>query len=645
MLTIVNERDETTEEARAGLIDELQGRRLNRDRGDTRPRISLNAGPFQPPLEMHALVEASALALGGAPEVFCRNGSLVDAGPVDTYVSKRKAAGDGARETCQVFGVRQLPATEVQRHLSRAALWSRWVNPKGKGEGAALPYEVAADPPMALAIAVSNMGRWETVRPLSGVLTAPSIRPDGSIIQERGWDEVTRFLYEPARHYPPIPEDPTQEDARAALSMLRDVFATPGDGFDGFPFATDAERDVPIANVLTLIARPAIDGCVPAFVYDASTPGTGKGLIADTVCLIATGDDMPKGVFTDNQEELSKHLGSLILAGVAVAGFDNIDQRMSLSGGVLDAVLTARRPQLRILGKSEAPAIDWHAVVMVTGNNVQIVGDTERRCIKCRQEPSVERPELRANFRVTNLTAHVREHRPELVRAALTILRAYFVAGRPSVGVAPLGSFEDWSRLVAGAIVFAGGHDVTQCMANKNGNSDDPELEAATTLLSAMHRLGEPMSAGDLVSAAYDWENDWNGIPRPGSERCPEIREALDALVMSKGRGGRPSPKAVGHTLKRIRGRVLGGLKLLSVPSLAGGKSLAWKVVAVSGVTGVTGVISSRHAGEKFNFSNSESNNTSGQRPEKTPGNPETPEGRSGAGQRLLRLEPVKGGA
>ncbi len=555
------QRDELREMFRGGLANDSAGRR----------RIRLNNHPEDPHREWHSLVRDAADALGSVDEVFCRNGRLVDAGPVEIYSAKR--SGERERGLVSAVGVRELPATEVQRHLSRCAAWSKWVKPKGKD-----PVEVNADPPVSLAISVSNMGRWESVRPLAGVLTAPSIRPDGTIIQTPGWDEATRFLYEPAREFPEIPDQPSQEDARAALAVLREVFAVPGDGFDGFPFATDAERDVPIANVLTLVARPAIDGCVPAFVYDASTPGTGKGLVADTVCTIATGQDMPKGVFTDNQEELSKHLGSLILAGVAVAGFDNIDQRMSLSGGVLDAVLTARRPQLRILGRSEAPAIDWHAVVIVTGNNVQITGDTERRCIKCRQEPSVERPELRTNFRVPNLLAHVQGHRPELVRAALTILRAYFVAGCPDVGVKALGSFEAWSRVVAGAIVFAGGHDVAQCAANKSGTSDDPELEAAATLLAAMHRLGEALSAGELVGAGYDWENDWNGIPRPGTERCPDIREALDALVPNKGKGGRPSAKSVGWALKRIQGRVFDGLKLRSRPSGKGAGHVAWCV-------------------------------------------------------------------
>src|SRR5690606_22258848 len=102
----------------------------------------------------------------------------------------------------------------------------------------------------------------------------------------------------------------------------------------------------------------------------------------------------------------------------------------------------------------------------------------------------------------------------------------------------------------------------------------------------------------ELVSAGYDWETDWNGIPRPGSERCPDIREALDALVSAKGRSGRPSPKAVGHALKRIRGRVLAGLKLLSRPGNNGGSSVAW-YVATSGVSGVSGVLSSRHAGDE----------------------------------------------
>jgi hypothetical protein len=557
-----------------------------------RPRIALKALPGEPHRELADVIDNAARVLGQhAPDVYCRDGHLVDVGPLDVFIGR-----EGRRRlTTTAVGIRQMPVSEVRRRLSRCAVWTT-VRYSRETRGW---IEVETDPPQDVALALSNMGRWETVRPLAGVLTAPSIRPDGSIIQAAGWDEITGYLHAPDREYPPIPEQPSQDDARKALAELRNVFAPPADGFDGFPFASDGERDVPIANALTLVARPAIDGCVPAYVYDASTPGSGKGLLADTVCIIGTGSDMPKGVYTDNQDEFSKHLGSLVLAGVAVAGLDNIDQRMALCGGVLDAVLTARRPQLRILGKSEAPALDWHAVVIATGNNVQITGDTQRRCIVCRLEPGVERPELRTHYRVPDLLAHVRGHRPELVRAALTILRAYCVAGRPDVGVTPLGSFEAWSRLVVSALVYAGGHDVTRCVANRDGRTDDPELEAAKTLLTAMQRLGEPMSAGGLIGAGYDLQTSSLGESHPGFERSPEIRTALDVLVLRKGRDGRPSPAAVGRALKRIRGRIFSGLRLLSRPSAKGGCSAEWYVATApngSGGFGGFGSLNSRFA-------------------------------------------------
>jgi hypothetical protein len=40
------------------------------------------------------------------------------------------------------------------------------------------------------------------------------------------------------------------------------------------------------------------------------------------------------------------------------------------------------------------------------------------------------------------------ERRPLFVRAALTIVRAYAVAGRPHVEMTPFGGFEGWSRQI-----------------------------------------------------------------------------------------------------------------------------------------------------------------------------------------------------
>jgi hypothetical protein len=104
------------------------------------------------------------------------------------------------------------------------------------------------------------------VRPLTGITDAPSLRPDGSLIQVPGWDEATGYLFAPSIEFPTVPEAPTLDDARRALVVLREVFAPQTPERAGFSFASDADGLVPIAALLTLLARPAIAGPTPAFV-------------------------------------------------------------------------------------------------------------------------------------------------------------------------------------------------------------------------------------------------------------------------------------------------------------------------------------------------------------------------------------------
>ena len=111
--------------------------------------------------------------------------------------------------------------------------------------------------------------------------------------------------------------------------------------------------------------------------------------------------------------------------------------------------VTQQRVSPRILGKSESPSVSTDALVTATGNNIVISGDMVRRSVVCLLDPKNERPELRAFDREP--VAYAKANRPALVVDAITILRGYHVAGRPDQP-APLGSFEEWSDLVRGAL-------------------------------------------------------------------------------------------------------------------------------------------------------------------------------------------------
>jgi hypothetical protein len=96
-------------------------------------------------------------------------------------------------------------------------------------------------------------------------------------------------------------------------------------------------------------------------------------------------------------------------------------------------------------------SLTWYA----TGNNVTFAADTIRRTLQIKLNSRLENPEERKGFRHPDLEAWIAEQRPRLLGDAPTIL-APTAAGRPTQNFASWGSFEKWSDLVRGAIMWAG---------------------------------------------------------------------------------------------------------------------------------------------------------------------------------------------
>ncbi len=129
------------------------------------------------------------------------------------------------------------------------------------------------------------------------------------LVQTPGYDRETGlYLDLNGVKFPSIPEAPTRDDAEAALVELAEPFAE-------FPFAAECHRSAAIAATLTVIGRFAIPGCVPLFAVRAHAPGTGKGLLINTIAGIGTGRDAPTWAQTLDEAEEAKRLLSLAIAG------------------------------------------------------------------------------------------------------------------------------------------------------------------------------------------------------------------------------------------------------------------------------------------------------------------------------------------
>jgi hypothetical protein len=109
----------------------------------------------------------------------------------------------------------------------------------------------------------------------------------------------------------------------------------------------------------------------------------------------------------------------------------------------------------RMLKASEMIRMPVRCVWVATGNNPSLSPELTRRSIRIRMDSKQDRPWLRSGFRHKELRRWAIIHRGELVWSALTLIRAWLVAGREA-GQRSLGMFEDWALTMGGILATAG---------------------------------------------------------------------------------------------------------------------------------------------------------------------------------------------
>jgi putative DNA primase/helicase len=216
-------------------------------------------------------------------------------------------------------------------------------------------------------------------------------------------------------------------------------------------------------------------------------------------------------------------------------------------------IIERPRPQVRILGKSELIDVETRGTTLfANGNNICVSGDLCRRVVRTRLDPKMERPELKT-FK-GNPVATVLADRGAYIAAALTVCRAYIVAGRPHL--APrLASFEGWSDTVRSALIWLGKHDPISSM--EAFRAEDPERTRLRALLTAwVHAFGtgkaNSVTAKQVIERSQKMHLTNLGAPVLES---PELSAAVHAVA---GGGGRtPDSVTLGQWLGRHKNRFI----------------------------------------------------------------------------------------
>jgi hypothetical protein len=426
--------------------------------------------------------------------------------------------------TVQHIQLTQLALSEI---FDRSVQWQR-IGRNGDLYFVDCPDKVAAS-------YLSRVGSWR-VPVLKGLISAPIMRKDGTILAEAGYDKATGLFLESDRSWPAIPDRPTRQDAEAALKALMNPF-------EEFPFVAAEDFVVHVAAILTAIQRRILGPC-PIFGYSAPVYRSGKSLLADSVAIIATGIPAPATAVSWQREEMRKAVASILREGHSITNLDNIT--FPLESPDLAMALTQTEYQDRLLGRNRMLRLATNVTWTATGNNLCFGRDLSSRALNCRIDPGEERPEART-FKIPDLEDFLKRNREELVTAALTILRAYQVAGRPRQQVQPWGGFGNWSESIREPLIWTGLAD--PCRTRETVLWDDPEREGFLVLLQSLRE-----TFGDDIFTTKEIV-----------DRCTAddtLRNSTLSVAGGRHNGDGIDHNRLGWWCRRVHHRVIGGLRL-----------------------------------------------------------------------------------
>ena len=330
-----------------------------------RPAIKIEAGK----LSVTADKAEEVLIAAGVP-FYERSNALVRPiiREVDAFRGRKTTAAQFAR-------VDLVYARDV---LGRIASWHRRDKRANRWDPVDVPFDVAST-------VLARSGEWKFPT-VAGIATAPTLRPDGTILDRIGYDPATQLLLVDSLDMPPIPQHPTKDDAVAALKLITDLLVE-------FPFVDAVAKAVAVSSIITPVVRGAFM-VAPMHVADAPVAGSGKSYLFDIVAAIVTGVLMAVISQGKTEEEMEKRIGAAVMASQSLICIDNVNGE--LRGDALCQLIERPRPFVRVLGKSELFEVDARGTTFfANGNNILVAGDLTRRVVRTRLDPKMEQPELK----------------------------------------------------------------------------------------------------------------------------------------------------------------------------------------------------------------------------------------------------------
>ncbi len=372
--------------------------------------------------------------------------------------------------------------------------------------------DVVIDPPAKHVAVLFDSEAYSHLQALAGIARQPHLRSDGSIVREAGFDALTGLFGVFDTRQFNIPEIPTQRQTIYALQELRGLLTE-------FEFSNEHDETAALASILTAAIRPSLP-TAPMFHIKAPQIASGKSYLSGIIATFASPTNPSAVAFPYNDEECQKLLLATLLAAPGTIVFDNLTTDL-IPYKSLCSALTEEHLTGRILGVSK--------------------------------------------------TATVRADRARYVSLALTVIRAWIVAGQPTTPCKPLASHGQWSAWIRQPLLWLGLPDPAARVFEQL--AQDPDRETLGRLLHAWRDVFGNSPA--MIREAVD--------KCGGFAASEELREALREIAEERGEINR---MCFGRWIARHQGRIVDGMRFEKASGTTSAER--WHVKSVMSVTSVS---------------------------------------------------------
>ena len=459
-------------------------------------------------------------------------------------IQQRGALYERGGELVRLCGESVIPVDEfwLSDYLSRQIAFFRYKPSKEEDEF----VRVEIDPPAWLSKVINAKRGERGLHELTGIITAPTLRADGSLLNKPGFDTATGLLLRPGQ-WPRVPLDPDRGALAAAWQTLWKPVSE-------FPYVSNDDRGVTVAAQLTAIVRRILPKA-PAFSFDAPAAGSGKTLLATCIAELAGGEiaAVPE---CREEEELRKRLLSALRDGQPTLLLDNIKGQFASSA--LEAFLTDDYYSDRVLSASQMLRLRTNVLMLISGNNFIPRGDLWRRIVTARIDPKVEHAERRSF--TLDARKHSRENRQQIIAAGLTLLRGFIAAGQPRHTKDRLASFEMWDDLIRQCILWMNETGIAELgdptLSIAKAKEVEPERMKLGSFLEVVRAI---MGAGTYATKwrTSDLIQEANASLGLGSDNQRDLR---DVLIEIAGERNNINARMLGRWIERQTDARCGGL-------------------------------------------------------------------------------------